>query len=238
MFNEGNGYIFTDKRKINVKAGDIGLFCPNTLHAIEGDKRLIYDTIVFSLNMFGSAGDRSFSEIIAPLTNSIADMIYIDSANKYYDEIYASSKTIVKCAKDNNAKSDLLMKSELLRFMWLASESGSLLFDNSHIVCTEIKRVIEYMNDNYAESITVDELAKIANLSKSWFMQKFKDSIGVGATEYLNKLRVKKVCEGLTSERNISELAFECGFRDLSNFNRVFKSVIGLTPREYKNKLL
>ena len=64
-------------------------------------------------------------------------------------------------------------------------------------------------------------------------MQRFKETVGVSAMEYLNRLRVKKVCECLLEGRGISESAFACGFRNLSNFNRLFKATVGVTPREY-----
>lgn len=92
------------------------------------------------------------------------------------------------------------------------------------------------MNENFSENITVDMLAETVHLSKSYFMRRFREAAGVGAIEYLSQLRIKKACEILSeTDKTAAETAFECGFRNLSNFNRQFKSIVGCTPKEYRS---
>ena len=81
----------------------------------------------------------------------------------------------------------------------------------------------------------MEKLAEITHLSKSYFMDRFKQAAGVGAVEYLIQLRIKKACELLVNtEKTTAEIAFECGFRNLSNYNRQFKRIVGCTPNEYR----
>ena len=67
-------------------------------------------------------------------------------------------------------------------------------------------------------------------------MQKFREMAGMGAAEYLNRLRIQKACEEILSGSSISGAAFDCGFRNLSNFNRQFRMMVGCTPREYRGR--
>ncbi len=98
-----------------------------------------------------------------------------------------------------------------------------------------IRPAIEYMNENIGEDITIELLADTVHLSKSYFMRCFKKTVGIGAIEYLAQLRVKKVCALLCeTDMTASEAAFGCGFRNLSNFNRRFKEIMGCTPCEYR----
>ena len=73
------------------------------------------------------------------------------------------------------------------------------------------------------------------NLSKSYFKARFRQAEGVGAIEYINQLRIKKACAMLADgSMNASDIAFECGFRNLSNFNRLFRKAVGCTPVQYR----
>ena len=66
-------------------------------------------------------------------------------------------------------------------------------------------------------------------------MSCFKQTFGLGAVEYLTQLRIKAACEALRSTtRSVSEIAYDNGFRNLSNFNRQFREVYGTAPGEYR----
>lgn len=236
LFTDGSGCLFTDKTRLSVKEGEFVLVFPNTLHAIESDSRLIYDTVVFSTDMLGGTGDRCYAEVIAPLCGPASDIFYINREDHLYDRLHTAADNVVSCAKGNRARLDLLMKSELMQILWLAEESGALPPEDSDNGCLEIRSAIDYMNGHYEDSISIETLAQHTNLSKSWFMQQFKETVGVSAMEYLNRLRIKKVCECLLDGRGISESAFACGFRNLSNFNRIFKATVGATPSSYQKK--
>ena len=103
--------------------------------------------------------------------------------------------------------------------------------------CEIIRPALEYMMKNFRKNITVAELADITHLSKSYFMSCFRRSAGVSAVEYLIQLRINAACEALLStEKQISEIAFSCGYDNLSNFNRQFKRVAGCSPNEYRKQ--
>lgn len=236
LVTEGEGILDTDRTRYRIEAGDIVLLCPYTLHAIESREQMVYDTVVFHTDMLGISGDRCYSEEIAPFLGNRSELIYIRQDNRCYEELYRSAQTIVACAKGNTARQDLLMKSELLRFLWYAGESGACMVAEKDLENDQIRQVIDRMNEDYGETLSLEDLARQANLSKSWFMQKFKETTGIGAMEYLNRLRIQKVCERILEGDTISEAAFACGFRNLSNFNRIFKKITGQTPRTYKRK--
>ena len=63
----------------------------------------------------------------------------------------------------------------------------------------------------------------------------FKQVVGISAMEYVIQLRIKSACDMLrNSGRTSVEIAFACGFQNLSNFNRQFKKCVGCTPRQYR----
>ena len=150
---------------------------------------------------------------------------------------YVEKNIFVATLKEAELK-DILMKSELLRFFWILIENKDIKTKDFQAEKNGfLKPVIEYMNENFSENITVSDLAVKACMSKSYFMQRFKDSAGMGAIEYLSQLRIKKACEILKdSDMSSCDTAFMCGFRNLSNFNRQFRKIVGMTPKEYRIK--
>ena len=81
------------------------------------------------------------------------------------------------------------------------------------------------------------ELAKIAHMSSSYFMSCFKQNFGLGAIEYLNQVRIRSACDLLrNTDRSISDIAFDTGFHNLSNFNRQFRTKVGCFPQTYRKE--
>ena len=101
-----------------------------------------------------------------------------------------------------------------------------------------VRPALEFMMDNFQENISISQLAALSNLSKSYFMGCFKKAVGVGAIEHLTQLRVNAACEALTdTDKTISDVALDCGYSNLSNFNRQFKKITGSTPNEYRRNI-
>lgn len=183
--------------------------------------------------MLGNTNDRCFSQILSPMCSLSAELLHITDKNNYYEEMHCCAANVVDCAIQNSPQSDLLMKGELSRFLWYALLGNSIKFIKNQTGSNEIRQILYYINEHYNEPLTIEFLAAKTHLSKSWFMRKFHDTVGVGAIEYINKLRIQKVCEMLLDGSKIADAAFECGFQNLSNFNRLFKAMVGCTPREY-----
>ena len=96
---------------------------------------------------------------------------------------------------------------------------------------------IRYISDNYTKQITLEKAAKKAGVSQAHLSRVFSEKIDGGFTNYLRILRVEKAKKLLEfSELKIYEIMFDSGFIDQRTFNRVFKSVTGMTPREYRTK--
>lgn len=232
---EGEGVMKTGDTVLPVSAGDILLIRPEELHAIEAKGRLCYDTVVFRTEMLGSNEDRCYKEMIYPLCKVGAKILPIHMENSFYRELKECTETVISCAKENQAQTDLLMKGELLRLLWYAEQSGAVIYQQKTDSLKEIRMALDYMEEHYEESITIEVLAGEAHLSESYFMQKFREASGMGAIEYLNRLRIQKTCEKILDGMSVADAAYQCGFKNLSNFNRQFKRITGCTPKQYKH---
>lgn len=106
-----------------------------------------------------------------------------------------------------------------------------------HLV--QIESAMEYIDEHFVEDISLDMLAQISNMSRSYFSSMFKALNGITVWDYvINKRIALSVNLMMQSELSITEIAFESGFNNSTNFNRAFQKITGLTPREYRNMLL
>ena len=98
-----------------------------------------------------------------------------------------------------------------------------------------IEKVFEYMNTNYSRPITLTEVAKVANMPEASFSRFIKKRIGSTFIDSLNEIRLGHATRMLIDTTyNVAEVAYKCGFNNISNFNRTFKKRKGCTPKEFR----
>jgi AraC-like DNA-binding protein len=103
----------------------------------------------------------------------------------------------------------------------------------------QIKSVLNYIRKNFASPLTLSELAAVLNMSPEHFCRLFHSIIGKSPIDYVNYYRIECACELLcTSCKSITEVAYSCGFNDLSYFNRMFKKYKKITPGCYRKTFL
>jgi AraC-like DNA-binding protein len=98
-----------------------------------------------------------------------------------------------------------------------------------------IQMVMSYILDNFKDTVSLSEAAEIAAMSESSFSRFFKKNSGNNFVDYVRKLRVSHACK-ILSETNIpiTEVCFEVGYNNISNFNRHFLVERGMTPSQYR----
>jgi len=95
---------------------------------------------------------------------------------------------------------------------------------------------LEYINNNFIQDITIEDAAKVAMLSQSYFRYLFKQLTQKTFTEYINSLRIAKAVELLKNnpEMKVVDICFEVGFKSVNHFNRIFRIETGYTPMQVR----
>lgn len=96
-----------------------------------------------------------------------------------------------------------------------------------------IQRVKDYLNDNYALDISLEELAGIANFSPFYLNRAFRKQVGIPPHKYQILIRIARAKALLTSNLSISQVAVKTGFSSQSHFGWHFKKIMGVTPKQY-----
>ena len=98
-----------------------------------------------------------------------------------------------------------------------------------------IEQVVDLLNQNFHKTITLAEAAKIANMSTASFSRFFKARTGISFVNSLLEIRLGHATRMLIeTTQSVSEIAYDCGFNNISNFNRLFKKKKGCTPSVFR----
>lgn len=101
-----------------------------------------------------------------------------------------------------------------------------------------VERVMEYINLNFDKTISLADVAKLANMTEVSFSRFFKHKTGSSFIDSLTEIRLGHASRKLIdTNETIAEVAYNCGFNNISNFNRIFKKRKGCTPKEFRDNL-
>lgn len=113
----------------------------------------------------------------------------------------------------------------------------SPLMDNLTVYEDRIQDVCRYICNYYNHPISLNQMAKIAYMSPTYFSKKFKRVTGIGFNEYLNNVRIKMASSMLIETKSsITEIATFCGYQDSNYFGDVFKKIVGVSPNKFRKE--
>lgn len=120
-------------------------------------------------------------------------------------------------------------------------DKGLKTVNNECITNNRLKNIFSFINENYTEQFSLEDISNHVNLSRSECCRFFKNSIGQTLFEYIIDFRINKSIELLlSSDKSIAEIAYEVGFNNQSYFTKCFTSIKNKTPKtlrnEYRNK--
>jgi AraC-like DNA-binding protein len=100
-----------------------------------------------------------------------------------------------------------------------------------------LKHILGYIYQNYNKKIKLTDISESVNLTPQYLCKFFKDMTGTSIVEYINTYRIETVCSLLKiSTLSVTDIALECGFDNISYFNRIFKKHFNCTPTQFRLK--
>lgn len=101
--------------------------------------------------------------------------------------------------------------------------------------CLRLGNVFSFLEENFQKEISIASLCEMACMSESSLLRAFKQSLGVSPKQYIMQLSIRNACELIrTTDFNITEISFRCGFTDSNYFSRCFKNITGISPTKFK----
>ena len=236
-----------DQVHYELKEGDILLISPDTLHSAHQISQESAETasIVFHLRLAGiDTEDGCTRRFIQPIRDGRMRLSpVLSSGDPYYDQIDACFQAMWECHDPEHPYRELRFKAglyTLLQFVWQASSSQAAEPPRRTLRIYEdkLKLALAYIQEHYAEPITIRQLAELCGFSQVHFMNIFKAAIGSTCIEYLVEYRLAHAALALQeTDHSVTQIALDAGFQNTSYFNRAFKSQYGMTPTAYRRKL-
>lgn len=226
-----------------VKAGEIVIIPPCTLHSFKQheDNEMSSQSILFNMRLLGeNIPDACTVKYLTPFTEGEYNYYpIIKKSDEGYNEILNDFENLVFCFKEKRNYFELQLKSILFKlqfdlFTFVLTKDGSRSEIKSEVI-NNIKIILEEIKENYSEQISIDDLAKKLNFSKSHFMHYFKKHMGITCVEYINEYRLNIAAKLLVStDMTITEIANKVGIENCSYFNRLFKRAFDVSPSEHR----
>ncbi len=228
--------------------GDLVFLGPNIPHAWYSDTTPSQEdtethstaiVVYFSMELFG----RQFYELEE--TQSLKDLFSKSERGIKIEGITRDS--IAAALNDLAAGHGLKRILHLFRILECMATSGetrqlaSISYKNSYDTKEnhKIDGVFYYLNKNFMHDISMPEVADLCHMTPQSFCRFFKNRTKSTFIDFLNEIRISHARKLLieSGEQTIAEIAYLSGYKNLSNFNKLFKIRTGATPKEYKRKL-
>ncbi|WP_026888643.1 AraC family ligand binding domain-containing protein [Clostridium beijerinckii] len=228
FIENGKRYLSCKNKQYIIETGDLILFNPGDIHTCEqiDDRTLDYRCINIK------------KDVMKKITFEITGKEYLPNFTEFVlfrNELTSSLKELhlMIMEEEKNLKKDelfLFIMEQLIR-EYSNPVSEMIIQEASE----EIKTVCDYLENNYMENITLNQLSNLTGLSKYYLLHSFTKQKGISPYNYLQTIRISKAKKMLEQGVAPIDVAFKTGFTDQSHFTNFFKKLIGLTPKQYMN---
>lgn len=229
--------IVADKEYL-LNEGEILFIPPYTLHeliCVEEGARFIH---LINIDYFKSLSD--YKKIKQILMNPL--LISEESYPDCYFDLTQHFNHLIDLYFAGDIFWESMIFSQITQiFYYIAKENSSeaeQMAPNPAIIhknrLGRISAALYYIDNNYTEDITLEQVADYIGFSKYHFSRLFKDATGKTFYDYLCQRRIQSAQTLLLSGVSITDLAFQSGFNNITTFNRCFKKYTGFTPSEYR----
>jgi AraC family transcriptional regulator of arabinose operon len=229
---DGDRSYFLNKKFYQVTSGDFALSPPEVSHKMVGS---VSESIIirFSLDYLPAEIRDDVKEIF--------EFAVIKTPPQMREYVEASLKKIFMEYSKSWPYRDLIVKKlfsilmiELIRIF---NKNPLEAYRDNYDY--RIRNVIEYINENYANKMNIENLAEMALMSRSNFFRCFKNNVGISPNEYIQKVRIETAVKLLNNNAlSVYGIAEKVGFSSVNYFSHIFKKNFGINPKKYRQNLL
>lgn len=235
-FISGERRFFYKDRIYHITKGDVVIINKYEIHSI-GD----WDTPGHSMILIDFKDD-FLSDFKTDTYNYFEcfnkDIIVLSPGAEHRDKVYEKFNDILYEYNNNLPEREALIKVKLIELLIYLSRLQDIYGDKTMPLPAKqkvIEKVMKYINDNYENKLSLLDISDFTGYSKNYLCTYFKKNSGFSLIEYLNGVRVKKSQEYLkNTDLTITAISSLCGFESITHFGRVFKSIAGCSPLQYR----
>lgn len=223
---KGKGYYKLGSKVYNIKKGDAFLIPANVHTYYRADMTDPWHYMWFQIS--GETAKKFFDSVNL---SAISPVYHTTDIEK----VVAQFENLLSVFDEGN---ECIYVAELLKLMGIMEQTSLIKTAPKPMSANEyVNMCVTYINANYRNKITVDELCEIANIERSYLFRIFKNQIGISPQKYIIQCKMKTAANLLAiGEFTVAETAKSVGYDDQFAFSKLFKRQFGISPLEYKNR--
>lgn len=240
-----SGYVLVEDKILPMQTGNIYIINALESHCTRPDEGTPY---VRSKITFSASHVRGLLEYMGQLyllepfiageKNSFNHIIPDDITLKNFDRLFEKTEMEITAGSEAHLAlvNAYLIEMLVIIYRWYILNKNSLLLLKPK-VNKNINMIIEYINNNLFEDLSIDKLCEHMFLNKYYLCHLFKRTTGLTIMQYIIERRISEAKKLLiSSDKTISEISSHTGFNSFAIFSRTFKRITGYTPFAYKKK--
>lgn len=236
--SKGYGIVVVDNQHYTARPGRLFIFPPFRLHKVHVDANdknqyhrttmhIEHSSVISTLHGF----PRQQAQFSALAASNVPAQIYDLSEQADYMEVILEQFDKLDPTEHSTASDVAFMVMQIMAFL---PAQPQLFIPQQQTVAS---RIMQWVESNYSEKFSLDELAQSIGLSRSYTSRIFRQQTGGSIHEYLLTRRIKKSCDLLrTSPLSIEAIAQEVGFIEVTYFITCFKKMMAQTPLQYRKR--
>jgi len=232
-------HINLNETSIAAKAGDIIFIRDGVVHGGRPENNsCVYECVVFNMQ-----------RLLEPIRNDDVTAILEHEIhiNKFFSEdhpeVRQAVRLLFRTLRGQKKGHEFIVTGMLYTFLGVVLEQGlyhppnTEMLDGNRRNIRQLKEAFLLIDRAYASPLTLKDLADAVGLSPNYFCKFFFKMTRRSPIDYLNYYRIETACLRLSStEESITDIAYGCGFNDLSYFIKIFKKYKGVSPRKYRTE--
>lgn len=213
---DGEMLVNVDKKQYYLKDGEALLIFPNQMHSLSTPEHSRHLLCIFS------------PKLVQAYSNVFLAKRPVD--HKFYPDSFYIKQLSEFVYRKSSLKAKGLLYSLCDEF-----DSNAVYTDHDSEKENLLLKIFQFVETNYNKTCTLDALSEHISYHSVYLSRYFKRCTGLSYTDYVNRYRVNEAGYILkNSDTNILQIAYDCGFESLRSFNRNFKSIMGVTPSEFR----
>lgn len=227
---KGNECYYVENQRFELSGGDVFVSYVNQPHRSGNATQGVCEIIWFQINPHIHNGFLGLSKLSGDLLKD--QLLHIDTHHLNIDKegisiLKKSFESFLKSKSDNSLYAQSLFVSFLSKLIFMQNQSKR---DDSLM-----KNILQFIDENIYNIITIEEICSTFNISLSGFKHKFKEHTGVTPRDYINNSKIQKAKELLISGKSVTETAMQLSFNTSDYFSVVFKKYTACTPSKFNN---
>jgi len=225
----------------NAEEGTIFFLRPFAMHCFcNATDDVKIEAVVFNLRLLESGQEESSLKYFAPLLNEKHSVPCIITQNSsWYTQFETCFDRLFACDQQQFG-AELDIKSNLYQVFYLLYSNrmlNTMPNTSEEKRCYTVKRALEFIRSEFSKEITIQKLADHCGYSEFYLMKLFKKFTRLSCVDYANNYRMIVAGQLLTqTDHDVSAIAYQVGFHNISYFNRQFRRLYNTTPKEYRKQ--